>query len=325
MKPKVSLIILNYKGDSLLPQLFASIYRQNYTNLETILVNNSLSSYHPQDRKVTVINNPSNPGFSLANNQAAKKATGKYIFFINNDVKLGPKVISTLVQHLEENPQTGIAGCKMKNYSGTQTFHTGIGIDTLGFPIAPSKKTFYIEGSALMIEKKLFFKLGGFDHNYFMFHEDIDLSWRARLLGFQSLALPQAIVYHALGASTGGQPFKPQDQYTSSYLRRYYSERNNLRTILKNYSLPVLCLLLPLFVIINLSEILVFLFTGNFKLIYLYIKAYLWNFFNLPQTLKLRQKIQATRKVSDLVIISRIHLTSGKLISFIKVGIPKFK
>ena len=323
MKPKVSLIILNYKGDRFLPKLFTSIKKQNYPNLETILVNNFPSNLTVPNCKI--INNPSNPGFSLANNWAAKKATGKYLFFLNNDVKLGPKVVSTLVQHLENNPKTGIASCKMKNYQGTQTFHTGIGIDILGFPIAPTKKTFYIEGSALMVEKKLFLKLGGFDSNYFMFHEDVDLSWKARLLGFLPTALPKTTVYHAAGASAGGQPFDPKDQYISSYLRRYYSERNNLRTILKNYSLPTLCLLLPLFIVINLAEIFIFLLTGNFKLIYLYIKAYSWNLINLPQTLNLRQKIQKTRKVSDLAIISKMHLTSGKLISFIKVGIPKFK
>ncbi len=323
MTPKVSIIILNYQGDKFLFQLFKSIKQQNYKNLETILVNNSLSNYTNLNGKI--IHNPNNPGFSLANNQAAKKATGKYIFFINNDVKLGANTVSTLVQHLENNPQTGIAGCQMKNYQGTQTFHTGIGIDVLGFPIAPTKKTFYIEGSALMIEKKLFFNLGGFDPNYFMFHEDVDLSWKARLLGFQPTATSKTTVYHATGASAGGQPFNPKDQYTSSYLRRYYSERNNLRTILKNYSVPTLCLLLPLYMLTNLVEILVFLFSGNFKLIYLYIKAYLWNLINLPQTLSLRQKIQSSRKVSDLKIISKMHLTSGKLIAFTKVGIPIFK
>lgn len=325
---KVSLITVNYKGEKFLRNFFESIKKSRDSNLELIFVDNSsgdgsvalVRNNYPQ---VKIIENRENLGYVLGNNQAARIARGEYLFFVNDDMKIDHEAIGRLTTRMEKDPQIGIAGCQIRNYEGKKTLHTGIGIDPLGYPVI-SKKIFYVEGSALMIKKELFKKLGGFDEKYFMFHEDVDLAWRVWLLGYRVLAFPEARVDHAVGASAGGGP-KIKNRYYSSYLRRYYSERNNIRTLLKNYRISSLLIILPLYFLINLLEILFYIFLLKFKIVYLYLKAYIWNLVNLPDSLKKRAEIQRRRKVSDGKIFSQMYWGIGKLVALKKAGIPKFK
>jgi hypothetical protein len=224
---------------------------------------------------------------------------------------------------MERNPKIGICGCRMMNYNGKRVYHTGIGIDIFGYPIV-GKKIFYIEGSALMIKKESFEKIGGFDSQYFMFHEDIDLCWRVQLLGYQIAVFPEAIVYHFAGAKAGGGEMK-KGKYKTSYLRRYYSERNNIRTLLKNYQSLTLFFIFPFYFLINLLEMLFFLLTFKFKAVYLYLKAYAWNLVNLKDTFRERITIQKSRVISDRHLMKNMYFGGGKLIALLKAGIPVLK
>lgn len=325
--PKVSIITINYNGRKYIRDYFSSLSKLDHADYEIIMVDNassdaSIDLVRKNFPRLRVMVNQKNVGF-LANNQAAKEAKGKYLFFLNNDLKVEPGILRKMVRKMEEVEDMGILGCRIMNYSGKKYYHTGIGIDVFGFPII-SRKIFYVEGSALMIKKKLFKNLGGFDPKYFMFHEDIDLAWRVWLSGLKVEALEETYVCHAGGGSAGGGP-KIKGRYYSSYLRRYYSERNNLRTILKNYQTLTLLIVLPFYLAINISELVFYLFLGKFKLIYLYFKAYLWNLVNLADTFKLRRQIQRQRTVSDYEIISKMYLGSAKFQGLLKTGLPKFK
>ena len=327
-EPNISIINVNYNGKKFLKAFFSSLKKLDYQNFEVIFVDNassdgSIEFVKRNYPKARVIENKKNLGFALANNQGAKIARGKYLFFLNNDTKIHPEVVSKLVEKMEKNPTIGICGGKILSYDGERYFHTGIGVDIFGYPVL-GKKIFYIEGSALMIRKSLFEKLGGFDPLYFMFHEDVDLCWRARLLGYKVVAIPDAIIYHFAGGSAGGGEMN-NGKYKSSYLRRYYHERNNVRTILKNYQIKTLLFIFPLYFLLNLLEIFIFLFTFKFKIILLYLKAYIWNLVNFGDTLKERRKIQRIRTISDLELMKNMYFRSGKIIAFLKVGIPEFK
>ena len=327
IKNLVSVIVVNWNGWKWLKEGLDSLEAQTHKDFETIIVDNnstdkSVEFVKENYQQAKIIENKSNLGFVIANNNATKIAKGRYLFFLNNDTKIDSNAISELVKRMEESQKIGICGCKMMSYDGERYFHTGIGIDIFGFPVV-SNKLFYVEGSALMIRKKLFEKLGGFDLRYFMFHEDIDLAWRAHLLGYKVVALPKAIVYHVYGGTAGGEMHK--GRYKSSYLRRYYSERNNIRTLLKNYQIQTLLFILPLYFLINSSEVFFFLITFKFKIVYLYLKAYAWNFANLRDTLNKRAKTQESRVISDKQLMEKMYFGSGKLIAFLKVGIPVFR
>lgn len=305
MITKVSIIIVNYGKDYFIRKCLWSISKNNYPNKQIIVIDN----------------NKKNLGFAKACNLGAKKAKGEYLFFLNNDIMLGKEAISLLIKKLQSNPKIAIAGGTVRNYDDKKILHRSLGVDIFGFPLT-TRKSFYIEGCAIMIKKQVFEKLY-FDADYFMFHEDIDLAWRARLLGYKMGFVNNACIYHWGGLSAGGSPSE-RNKYKTTYLRRFYSERNNLTTLLKNYSLLILFFILPFYLLINLSEILFLLIFGNPKAANCYLKSYSWNIKYLKTTLEKREKIQKQRKVNDFKIMKNMFFGSAKLLSFIKVGIPKF-
>ncbi len=320
-----SIIIVNYKTYQFLNDCLISIKKSDYHSFETIVFDNSsqaqeINKLKKQFPGVKFITTKKNLGFVTASNRAAKIASGQFLFFLNPDTKIHPHCLSLLAKK-----SFPLAACKIKNYQGTLTHHCGIGLDILGFPVVNPKKIFYAEGSALFISKKLFSRLKGFDSQYFMFHEDVDLCWRAQLLGFPLKAIKQAVVYHAVGISAGGTTPSKKQSYQTSLLRRYYSERNNIRTLLKNYSSLTLLFILPLYLLHNLFEFIFFILTLKAKIIYYYLKAYLWNLVHLSSTLKLRYHVQKTRQISDWQILRRLSFTSGKFVNLLKLGIPRFK
>jgi GT2 family glycosyltransferase len=240
---------------------------------------------------------------------------------LNNDTKAGPDVLTRLVRKMQSDPGIGICGCRISSYDGSKHFHTGLGMDIYGYPIV-SEKVFYVEGSCLLIKKELFHKLGGFDEKYLFFHEDIDLAWRVWLSGFKVEADPEALVRHFYGGTAGGRGLKKG--YSTTYFRRYLAERNNIRTLLKNYGLARLFLVLPVYFIFNLAEIALLLLTFNWRAALCYLKAYGWNMIQLPDTLAKRKIIQKSRIVPDSEIIKQMYKGSGKFFIFKKTGVPKF-
>jgi len=326
-QPSVSIIIVNYNGRKFIKECFDSLKRLNYSNYEILFVDNassdnSLTIVRQNYPLVKVIENHENLGFAAANNIAAQKAEGEYLFLLNNDTKVDPDVLIELIKVISKDPTIGICACTLMSYDGKQYFHTGIGCDLFGYPIV-SKQVFYSEGSALMIRRSLFQSVGGFDPEYFMFHEDIDLAWRIQLLNYKVMPVPEAVVYHLYGGSAGGE--SKDNKYLTTLFRRYYSERGNIRTLLKNYSFKTLMLILPLYLLINIGEILIYSFTLNFNVIPCYIKAYYWNIIKINNLLIERKKIQQMRRISDKDIMKRMHKGSGKFRVFKKTGIPSFK
>jgi GT2 family glycosyltransferase len=323
----VSIIILNFNGKRFLTECLNSVINSTYSNYEILFVDNcstdgSTAFINQNYPSVKIIANKENLGFAIANNNASYIARGKYIVFLNCDIRILPETISKLVEGMERDPTVGICACKIMSYDGKSYFHTGIGIDIYGYPMARGG-VFYSEGSCLMIRETLFHEIGGFDVKYFMFHEDIDLAWRVWLIGYKVVPIPEALVCHWYGGIAGGGIEK--GKYTSTLFRRYLSERNNIRTILKNYSLKTLLTILPRYMMINFGEISLFSVSLQFKVTLCYLKAYWWNIINLRDTLESRGQINQRRRVSDKEIMKKMYKGSGKLLNFRKVGFPRFE
>jgi GT2 family glycosyltransferase len=327
MPPKVSIITVSFNGRGFLDSFFNSLAGLDYRNTELIFVDNASSDgsvgYVKQNCPAAiVVENKDNLGFCVANNEAVERASGDYLFFLNNDTKIDRQAINVLVEAMDADKNIGICGCRMNSFDGKKYFHTGIGLDIFGYPVAYGP-VFYAEGSAMMMRKEFFQSLGGFDSKYFMFHEDVDIAWRAWLYGYKVVACDKAIVYHMLGASAGGNI--KEGKYRSTLSRRYLSERNNIRTLLKNYSTRFLVLFLPFYVMINAAEMFLFLIIGQAKVCACYLRAYLWNIRNIEDTLNERRRIQEQRKVSDASIIRKMAITAGKFFALRRTGVPYFK
>lgn len=302
--PQVSIIIVDYGDIKWLEQCLATI---DYNQAQVIVIDN----------------NKNNRGFAKANNLGASYAKGKYLLFLNNDTKLAPDFIKPMVDNMELYPHVGICAPRIIGYDGYDIEQRiGKSCDIYGWQ-AWEGPTFFVEGSALMIRKDLFFRLGGFDEEYFMYLEDIDLCWRAQLLGYLIDEVPESIVYHYAGGSSASSRGR-KNSFVSTQHRRYHGEKNQLRTVLKNYSALTLFWVLPRYLGITLLELGYLLLTFNGDIGLQYLKAWAWNIRHFGDTMRKRKEIQRTRIVSDKSIQSLMVKHSAKIETIRRIGLPKF-
>lgn len=332
--PHISIILLNFNGKKYLQKCLASIESQTFKNFEIIIVDNGSTDNSKKEiwqkySREQIIDNPTNLGFAKANNAGAALARGEYLFFLNIDTHLDKNCLKLLHQQAAKH-QGILTPCQM-SYDAKQFISCGVGLDVFGYPYSltrnfldPKQVVFYADGAALFIKKSIFNSLQGFDESTFLFQEDVDLSWKARLVGLAIVRVPAAIVYHVSGgileggAALGGK-------YITNHFRRYLGERNNIRNLFKNYTGLTLLWILPLYLLINFGEMLVFSLLLKPRAVWCYAKAWLWNIVYLPDTISKRREIQPKRKVSDGDIQKSMLHSSAKLKMFLKVGVPRFR
>lgn len=328
--PTVSIIILNYNGLDFLKDCISSIRKQTYKNIEIIVTDNNSSDgtleFLKTKKEVVLVSHDDNYGYAKANNDGAEVATGEFLFFLNNDTVLYPDCIEQLVQNFE--PNSLLSPVQVRPWKKNDQGYAHVGMDIFGYPYGKEdsrlNKPFYVDGAGIFIKKSDFFDIGQFDPELFIFQEDIDLSWRAQMMGYHILTCWDAKFEHFGGGAVLGGVVKKK-KYETSYFRRYLNEKNVLRNILKNYSFPVNVVLLTILMALHTAEILVLLLLGKWKVVKCYLDAYWWNIKNLPNTLQFREKVQARRTVSDIELMKRMYWSYSKLIAFKNLGIPDFK
>lgn len=332
-RSKVSIIVLNYNGLSFLKKCVDSIQKQSYSSIEIVLADNNSTDgsveHAEKQKRIVVVKNKENYGYVKANNIAAKIATGKFLFFLNNDTELFPDTIEKLVNNFQE--KAILTAHQIPPWKKEDVGSSGAGMDIFGYPYViddiKKMKVFYADGAMFFIKKSDFIDMGMFDEELFIFQEDIDLSWRAQIHGYTIKSCWDAHLYHFSGGTVlgGGAGKNKAPIYTSSYIRRYLNEKNILRNILKNYSFPLCVGILLLLVCLHIVEIIGLLFLLQAKAAQCYIKAYWWNITHLGNTLHLRKKIQASRVVSDWALMKRMYWSYSKVNALLKLGIPAFK
>ncbi len=328
--PKVSIIVLNYNGLNFLKNCLDAIEKQTYPDIETIVVDNNSTDasceFVRKNDSVKLIRNNKNYGYSKANNIGAKEARGDFLLFLNNDTELFPDAIEKLVLNYSDKSILAPAQIIMENKGIDSVGFPGNGMDILGNPYGKDnpkeRKVFYADGAALFIKKDDFFKIGMFDEELFIFQEDVDLCWRAQLMGYSLRQCWDAKFYHYSGGVVLGGASKNK-RYQTSYLRRYLNERNVIRNVLKNYGFPLCVVALFFLLSIHLLEIAVLGIAFQGKTVSCYLKAYRWNLLNIKNTLRYRKEVQQKRVISDLVLMKRMHLDYSKFHSFVKLGFPQ--
>lgn len=334
----ISIITVTYNSANFLKEYFSTITNQNFDDLEIIIIDSGSSDttaeiVAEQKARRIIFKKTGNLGFAAGNNLAAGLASGKYLFFLNPDTKLEKNCLQFLAAKIKViKAEDFIMIPRQKNYETKKFANDGVCVDIFGYPYkifdadnpSKTKSVSFCDGAALFLPKNTFNRLGQFDQDLFMFNDDVDLCWKARLLGFPLINCPQSVVYHYSGGSLRGGDRKAEI-YKTSYLRRYLGERNAIRNILKNYLFLTLLWVLPLYLTINLLEMLVFLLSGHPKVVFQYLKAWWWNIVNIKSTLAKRIEIQRIRNVGDLKIFKNLYFGSGKLNAFLSIKIPEFE
>ncbi len=326
--PLFSLIVLNWNGARYLPHLFQSLREQSFRDFEILLVDNgsaddSLAMTRKDFPAVRIVELRENLGFAESNNRAAALSQGSFLLFLNNDTHLAPDALAMIAQAAAKRVNISIWAVQFRSYDGSQFLGFGNAVDVLCFPTGG--KLFFSVGAALVIRRDVFERLEGFDAHYFMYFEEIDLCWRAWLHGYYISTVPGAVVYHEGGGSSGS-PLMQGDTYKTTKFRRRLGHRNQLATLLKNYSAPVLPFALLLFGALALAEAVLLTATGQKAVVTeAYVPAWrdLWG--DRAHIYGERRKVQASRVVSDWTILRRMEWRLHVVSLFFHTGVPEIK
>lgn len=242
---KLSVIIVNFRSEHYLEKCIASIYNKFPPDLafEIIIVNNDkdgkLEGIRQKFPGAAILDLGENIGFGAGQNMGSSRAQGEYLFFLNPDTEILSDNISLILEDFERYENIAILGSLLLSPGGKiQDWSHGKEINlkkliknNLGWPdtekladVKKKKKTEWVSGTALFIRKKIFKDLGGFDEQFFMYFEDMDICKRARQLGQLVLFHPRFQVLHHGGKSYPNQKKQKKDYYDS---QEYYFKKHH--------------------------------------------------------------------------------------------------
>lgn len=250
--PKIGLVTVLYNSPDVLSDFFSSLALQNYNNYLLYVVDNSSSpeSIELAKKLSTDFNIPThfinnhgvNVGVAAGNNQGAKEAYVHgydYIVFLNNDLIFeDPNLLHRLVLEAETK-KLDMVGPTILNYPGKKIWYCGGYFDEFK-ALAPHNNIdkeynisdyqevhqhAYAPTCFLMVSRRLWEVVGEMDEKYFAYYDDTDFLFRAYKAGFLANVISSLIIYHKVGASTGGD---------LSYFGMYHLTRNRLYFIRKN-------------------------------------------------------------------------------------------
>lgn len=229
--PNVSVIIVSYKVRYYIEQCLNSVLR-SVPDAQIFVVDNnsqdgSVEYIQQKFPAITVIANQENAGFGRANNIALAQATGEYVLFLNPDTIVAENTIPGCMEFMQTHPQAGAIGVRMLYANGqfAQESRRSLPTPMVSFwhmtglgKLFPHSRLFakyhltylneqdicrieVISGAYMFARREALIKTGGFDESFFMYGEDIDLSYRILQQGYTNWYLPLPII-HYKGEST---------------------------------------------------------------------------------------------------------------------------
>ncbi|MEM6395205.1 MAG: glycosyltransferase [Bacteroidota bacterium] len=231
---KLSVVIVNYNVRYFLEQALIAVERAIAgIEAEVFVVDNasrdaSVAMVESQFPWVKLIARPDNPGFSIANNQAIRASTGKYILLLNPDTVVCEDTFQTCIDFMDAHPKAGGLGVRMIDGSGRFLPESKRGLPTpwvafcKAFGLArlfPKSKKYnhyhlgylskdetnqveVLSGAFMFMRRETLDQVGLLDENFFMYGEDIDLSYRITKSGWENWYLPSTSIIHYKGEST---------------------------------------------------------------------------------------------------------------------------
>jgi len=222
----LSIIVVCYKGWARLTKCLESLdsFTGKYFSSEVIVVDNKSEDAAIEDIKAkfprfTFIENDVNGGFGNGNNLGVKSASGEFLLFLNPDTVATEAAIEKLVETVRDNPSYGIVSCRQVNERGKESVASGpfphlfnlTGLQRLILrsrtPHAARRTpdmTFpdWISGSVVLIKKEVFEKINGFDEDFWMYFEDVDICRRVRNIPLEVACCTNVVIEHNHGGSS---------------------------------------------------------------------------------------------------------------------------
>jgi GT2 family glycosyltransferase len=220
-KPAVSAIIANWNGAHHLRICLPSLRSQSFAPLEIIVVDNGSqddSAQVTREFQARWLPLGNNVGLAPALNRGSASATGDFLLFINNDMRFDPRFVAALVEPLQENAMMFATDGMQFNWDGSERGHLAARLakrrpgghsSTELVPglyfyqqEEPEKSPVFTGSAACMLVRRRFFEeLNGFDERLPLGYEDVEICWRAWIRRWQTVYVPEAVCWHRVGSS----------------------------------------------------------------------------------------------------------------------------
>lgn len=314
----VSVVVVNHNRISLLKDCLHSLLSQTYPYLELLVVDNGSSDESCQfvaslaDDGVQLISLEENKGFGGGCNVGIKHSRGELVALLNNDAVAAPDWIEALVKAMAL-PRIGMCASKILFsdsevidkaghliYFDGQNRGRGTGEIDRG-QYDESEESIFPDGCAALYRREMLEELDGFDEEFFAYADDADLGLRGRLLGWQCVYVPEAVVLHRHSSTTGSYAIE----------KIYWVERNRFWLAVKSFPTPLL-VVNPLFTLYRWLWNLMAAFSGRGAAGHFRQGHSLWlltktiaranwdGFRGLGRFVEKRHQIRKSRRISDL-------------------------
>lgn len=252
--PTVTVHIVTYNSAEDIEACLDAVWRQTYP-IEKIVVIDNASKDETANRvreyverngtsQVQFVQNRMNTGFAPAHNQAMRMTQSDYVLVLNPDVELGADYVKRLIGQMERRPEIGSAtGLLLLKSSSETVDSTGLTMNAIWRAFdrgageaaqqwSESGEVFGVSGAAAMYRRTMIedISINGefFDEDFFAYKEDVDVAWRAELLGWKAYYCADAIATHERGWKKGSRSSQPLFVRKYSYINRYKMIYKNL-------------------------------------------------------------------------------------------------
>lgn len=316
----VGIVVVTYNSRKDIGPCLLSVYKSSYKRFKVFLVdNNSIDStagfVKEKFPQVDISVLKKNIGFAAGQNLGIKKALKKgckSVFLLNPDTLIDKKCLNELI--IKSDDQTILQPLILIHNGEKKTKlinTTGGVLNFLGFSycgnyrknmdtVREDRDIAVASGAAMFVPSNILKKVGLFDENFFMYHEDVDLTYRARISGYNIKLISSALVWHKYSFSKNKQKY-------------YHFEKNRQLFLWRNFSLKYLILIFPAYIVTEILMLIYSLISGWFLL---KIKSYFFILKLFSKERKIRQKnyknIKKNEKILKKYLCSEIAFSEVK-------------
>jgi GT2 family glycosyltransferase len=327
-KVKVSVVIPNWNGVSLLRDCLPTLKKQTLKDFEIIVVDNGSTDQSVEFIKknypeVILVTLDHNTGFAPAVNLGIKKSKASFVLLLNNDTKVDSRCLEYLYNAAIAHKDVGMVAAKMLQMNNPKKIDSaGDYIDSVGHAnnIGLGKNdgpeferpgyVFLVTGGGGLFKKTVFEKVGLLDEDYFAYFEDVDLCLRAQMVGFKGWFEPKAKIYHLHKATSN----------KNKSFTEYLQFRNMTQTIIKDFPDKLLKKdfnWLKIF-LVNINTVRYLATQGYLKEA---LRAEMYIVINFFRLLQKRKKIQNKKIVDDNYLVGNFEPKKVTFFGLFKRGI----
>lgn len=288
MEPLISIISVNFNQGNVTCDFLLSLQRLNYSNYEVIIVDNG--SDHPPQQDLLKINpnikyirSQKNLGFAGGNNLGIERASGDYLFFVNNDTVVTPDLLGLLIKIFLDDENIGVISPKIKYYDRPELIQYAGFTDVNPYTGRNKKigereldngqydiryETAFAHGAAMMVSKKVIEVVGPMPEEFFLLYEELDWCLKMRHYGFRVYYEGRATIFHKESISIGKE----------SSMKTYYYMRNRILFMRRNFhGLNLSIFYLYMILLVIPTAIVRYTFKFQMKHVKSVVKAIVWH------------------------------------------------